>query len=184
MFLCQNYQNYLPKLTFSFFFFFLAFPNKPPSPPSLAQLRVLEDTSEKNYYHSLKQLMTNLNFVLLFITYGMYTIVLICKFTVANSCLVRWKMHCKLFIATHREFTSFAKFKNIILIHCFHLYSCRVLFLFFLMRYIIASIFLEIYLRSQCWCILCRINSAQSNDTDISSRWARKCRCIMYKFIQ
>uniref|UniRef100_A0A158Q7C9 Choline/ethanolamine transporter FLVCR1 n=1 Tax=Elaeophora elaphi TaxID=1147741 RepID=A0A158Q7C9_9BILA len=47
-----------------------SFPKKPPLPPSLAQLRILEDTSEKNYYHSLKQLMTNPNFVLLFITYG------------------------------------------------------------------------------------------------------------------
>ncbi|VDK72555.1 unnamed protein product [Onchocerca ochengi] len=47
-----------------------SFPKKPRLPPSLAQLRVLSNTSEKNYYRSLKQLMMNPNFILLFITYG------------------------------------------------------------------------------------------------------------------
>uniref|UniRef100_A0AAF5RWX7 Choline/ethanolamine transporter FLVCR1 n=1 Tax=Wuchereria bancrofti TaxID=6293 RepID=A0AAF5RWX7_WUCBA len=56
--------------TIVFLLIIFSFPEKPPLPPSLAQLRVLEDTSEKNYYHSLKQLMTNPNFTLLFITYG------------------------------------------------------------------------------------------------------------------
>ncbi|VDK72723.1 unnamed protein product [Litomosoides sigmodontis] len=57
--------------TIIFLLIVFSFPKKPPLPPSLAQLRILEDTSEKNYYHSLKQLMTNPNFVLLFITYGL-----------------------------------------------------------------------------------------------------------------
>ncbi|EFO25829.2 hypothetical protein LOAG_02657 [Loa loa] len=56
--------------TIIFLLIIFSFPGKPPVPPSLAQLRMLLDTSEKNYYHSLKQLMTNPNFILLFITYG------------------------------------------------------------------------------------------------------------------
>ncbi|KAL3998305.1 Major Facilitator Superfamily protein [Acanthocheilonema viteae] len=56
--------------TIIFLLIVLSFPKKPLLPPSLAQLRILDDTSEKNYYNSLKQLMTNPNFILLFITYG------------------------------------------------------------------------------------------------------------------
>uniref|UniRef100_A0A915PSL2 Major facilitator superfamily (MFS) profile domain-containing protein n=1 Tax=Setaria digitata TaxID=48799 RepID=A0A915PSL2_9BILA len=57
--------------TIVFLLIIFSFPNKPLLPPSLAQLRVLENVNEKNYYRSLKELMTNSNFVLLFITYGM-----------------------------------------------------------------------------------------------------------------
>ncbi|KAM3721453.1 putative MFS-type transporter C09D4.1 [Dirofilaria immitis] len=56
--------------TIIFLLIIFSVPKKPLLPPSLAQLRMLGDTNEKNYYRSLKQLMTNSNFILLFITYG------------------------------------------------------------------------------------------------------------------
>ncbi|VDN04095.1 unnamed protein product [Thelazia callipaeda] len=56
--------------TIIFLLIIFSFPQKPLLPPSLAQLQVLEDTKETHYFQSLKQLLKNSNFILLFITYG------------------------------------------------------------------------------------------------------------------
>ncbi|CAG9534238.1 unnamed protein product [Cercopithifilaria johnstoni] len=79
--------------TIIFFLMVFSFPKRPSLPPSLAQLRMLEDMSEKNFCHSLKQLMTNRNFVLLFITYGINVGVFYAVSTVLSQMILIFHPH-------------------------------------------------------------------------------------------